>query len=395
MQIQQIEQLSQQEDKWINKNKPKEYKSINFILKVLSFFSVIFSLSIIGELFILGIPTYIVVIFSIFLFLIIVANEYIKVNKLIDIFSFNNNLENKILSTITVTLSIIVSTYGIYKFLDRTETKQNQIKEHNQQQIQDNTYFYTQKIDSMELLTIDIVKPYSDKLKVFQTQLNQYNLDRNNVSNIKNNDMRSYYVDINNKIDKINSDIVVLTEEFDQYKKSIINEYRKELEESNSEILLNQTEEISVFNNKNNIIIGLFLFFTILTELGIIYVSNKIGLILKYNKEVEDENEKINKEKITYIKNTSEYKNYMLYKTLLEKIFTSKVKGNAIIFNEFKTILKNYNLKQNDIEHIMEELRAIGILGPSIKRVGSCLELDFDDSLLMLRKYYEPFFNKF
>lgn len=396
MNIEEIERLAEKDNRWQDKKEKKPIKSFSLALKVLSFFSVVFSLSIISELFILGLAGYIVTIFSIFLFIIIVSNEFIKVNKLQSLFSFDNSIENKIISIVTVFLSVIVSTYGIYKFLDRTEQNNLEFKANTELIINDINQLYNNKIDSISTLNINTVEPFSNKINIYNNQLQQYNTDRNNVgSNLRNIGLREFYSDINTKIDNINNDIVKLNTEFNEYKSNLITELEHKKTSELELVQLETNNTVIGLESKNNIIIALFLIFTILTEIGIVYMTNKIGSILKYNKNVEEDNDKLEKEKINYIKNTREYKNYILYKTILEKIYTAKIKSNTITINEFKTILKDYNFKHNEVEHAMDELRTVGILGPSIKRKGSVLELDFSDALYMLRKYYEPFFNKF
>jgi len=87
MNIEEIEKLTEKESKWTFKLEYKEKKSFDILIKVFSFFSVLFSLSIINELINIGLEFYLVVIFSIFLFILIVLNEVIKINKLIELFS--------------------------------------------------------------------------------------------------------------------------------------------------------------------------------------------------------------------------------------------------------------------------------------------------------------------
>lgn len=398
MKIEEIENLIQKESRWELKNEKTNNKFNNLLIKILSFFSVVFSLSIISELSLLGIELYLVIIFGIFATMLIVVNEFIKVNKLISVFSFNKSTENIIISTISVLLSIVVSTYGIYKFLDRSD--KNSVKSNDivNTYISDTTKYFNDKINTIELLNITDIEPYKSEYIIYNNQLEQYISDRDNYKNKNltyNSDLRSFYVDINKKIDKANEDIIYVNNKFTNYKSDEISKLKNELDLLVSVIESNRDTAQYNFKNKNNVIIGLFIFFTLLTEFGIVYISIKISNVNIENSIIEEENNKILKDKISFIKNTKEFKEFELYKNIIERITTTKSKGSSITVNEIKIIIKNFNLSANQIKQVIDELKAIGILSPSIRRVGSKVELDKEESLTAMRRYFEPYFLKY
>lgn len=398
MKIEEIENLIQKESRWELKNEKVNNKFNNLLIKILSFFSVVFSLSIISELSLLGIELYLVVIFGIFATMLIVINEFIKVNKLISVFSFNKSTENIIISIISVLLSIVVSTYGIYKFLDRSD--KNSVKSNDivNTYISDTTKYFNDKINTIELLNITDIEPYKSEYIIYNNQLEQYISDRDNYKNKNltyNTDLRSFYVDINKKIDKANEDIIFVNNKFTNYKSEEISKLKNELDLLVSDIESNRDTAQYNFKNKNNVIIALFIFFTLLTEFGIVYISIKISNVNIENNIIKEENNKILKDKISFIKNTKEFKEFELYKNIIERITTTKSKGSSITVNEIKIIIKNFNLSANQIKQVIDELKAIGILSPSIRRVGSKVELDKEESLTAMRRYFEPYFLKY
>lgn len=398
MKINEIENLIQKESRWELKNEKVNNNLNNLLIKILSFFSVIFSLSIIGELSLLGIELYLVIIFGIFATLLIVINEFIKVNKLISLFSFNRSTENVIISIISVLLSIVVSTYGIYKFLDRSD--KNSVKSNDivNAYISDTTKYFNNKINSIELLDITDIEPYKSEYMIYNNQLEQYISDRDNYKNKNltyNTDLRSFYVNINKKIDKANEDIIIIYNKFTNYKSEEIIKLKKELDLLVLGIELNRDADQYNFKSKNNLIIGLFIFFTLLTEFGIIYISIKISNVDIENNLIKEENNKILKDKISFIKNTKEFKDFELYKNIIERITTTKSKGSSITVNEIKIIINNFNLSNNQIKKVIDELKTIGILSPSIRRVSSKVELDKEESLDAMRRYFEQYFFKY
>lgn len=397
MKIEEIEKLLEKESPWELKKEILTNKNNNIFIKVLSFFSVLFSLSIIRELSSLGIESYLVIIFGIFLALLIIANEVIKVNRLILLFSNNRSTENIIVGSLTVILSIVVSLYGIYKFLDKTEVNKNQITLESNEIIIDTTNYFNTKIKEVESSLISDVEPFKSKYLIYQNQLNQYNSDRDNYKNstLNNNNLRVYYKEINEKIDVLNNNIINLNNEFDVYKTQEVSKLKTELSNIVTELETSNNEFESNFNNKNNIIIFLFMFFTLLTEFGIIFISSKISDVNVENLKVKEYNDNIIKNKISHIKNTKEFKEFELYNNIIERLLTVKTVNSSITLNEIKSMVNNDNLTLNQINKIIDDFRTLGIISQPVKRIGSKIQMDMEESLYTLRKYFEPYFKKY
>jgi hypothetical protein len=397
MKIEEIEKLLEKESPWELKKEVLTNKNNNIFIKVLSFFSVLFSLSIIRELSSLGIESYLVIVFGIFLAILIIANEVIKVNRLILVFSNNKSTENIVIGSLTVILSIVVSLYGIYKFLDKTEVNKNNITIQSNEVINDTTNYFTTKIKEVESSLISDVEPFKSKYNIYLNQLNQYNSDRDNYKNstLNNTNLRAYYKEINEKIDLLNDNIIKLNSEFDVYKTQEVTKLKTELSNIITELENNNTEFESNFNNKNNIIIILFMFFTLLTEFGIVFVSNKISDVNLENLRVKEHNDTIIKNKISHIKNTREFKEFELYKNIIERLLTVKSVNSSITLNEIKSMVNNDNLTLNQINKIIDDFRTLGIISQPVKRIGSKIQMDMEESLYTLRKYFEPYFKKY
>jgi hypothetical protein len=398
MKIEEIEKFTQKESRWVFKEITSNNKLNNIFVKILSFFSVIFSLSIIYELSTLGIDLYLVVIFGLFATLLIIVNEIIKVNKLISLFSFNKSTENYVLCFLTVLLSVIVSTYGIYKFLDRSEINSNIIEVKTNDIINDTISFYDNKIEEIKLLNIVDSELFNSQYEIYNNQLNQYISDRDNIKNtnmIYNNNLRDYYKEINMKIDNANEMLINVNNKFIEYKNEEIRKLIEIKETTINEIKSNNKESKENINNKNYIIISLFIFFTLLTEFCIIYISIKIANINVLNKSIKEYNDNVFNDKISFIKNIKEFKQYEMYKNIIERICSIKPKGSSITLNEIKTMLSGYNLSVNQLNQLIEEFKTIGIISPPVRRIGSKVELDINESLYALKKYFEPYFIKY
>jgi hypothetical protein len=398
MNIEEIEKLTEKESKWTFKLEYKEKKSFDILIKAFSFFSILFSLSIINELIKIGLEFYLVIIFSIFLFILIVLNEVIKVNKLISLFSKTKTSENIILSVLSVILSIIVSTYGIYKFLDKTEYKVNSTQNLTELIISDTTAYFNNKIDSIRNIKITDLEPFKSEFTIYNNQLEQYYLDRDNYKNTNltyNKDLRSFYVEVNSKIDKANNNIITLNSKFEDYKSNIILELLESKESIINNILLNKDKYISNFNNNNNIIIFLFVFFTVLTEIGIIYIAIKIASVIKYNNNIKEQEDKLYNEKIKFIKTTKEFKSFEVYKLFIDKLFTTKTKGSSITINEINILCKTLDIKNDDIKVLISEFRTMNIISEPVRRIGSRVEMDKEESIYILKRYFEPMFKKY
>jgi len=397
MKIEEIEKLLEKESPWELKKEASNNKNNNIFIKILSFFSVLFSLSIIRELNSLGIEFYLVIVFGIFLALLIIANEIIKINRLILFFSNNKSSENIIIGSITVILSIIVSLYGIYKFLDKTEVNKDQIISESKNVITDTTIYYNTKIKEIESSKFIDIEPFKSEYTIYSNQLNQYNSDRDNYKNssINNNNLRSYYKEINQKIDEVNNNIIVLNDKFNKYKLDEVSKLKLELTNIVTELESSGNESQSNFNTKNNIIIFMFMFFTLITEFGIIFVSMKISNVNVQNLEIKKHNDSIIKNKITHIKNSKEFKDFELYKNIIERLLTVKQVNSTITSNEIKNFLDSDNLTINQTNKIIDDLRTLGIISQPVKRIGSKIQMDMDESLYTLRKYFEPYFKKY
>jgi hypothetical protein len=398
MNIDEIEKLTEKESKWTFKLEYKEKKSFDILIKVFSFFSVLFSLSIINELINIGLEFYLVVIFSIFLFILIVLNEVIKINKLIELFSITKTSENILLSILSVVLSIVVSTYGIYKFLDKTEYKVNSTQNLTEVIISDTTAYFNNKIDSIRNIKITDLEPFKREFTIYNNQLEQYYLDRDNYKNTNltyNKDLRSFYVEVNSKIDKANNNIILLNNNFENYKSNIISELLKNKETIINNIVLNKDKSLSDFKDNNNIIILLFIFFTILTEIGIIYIAIKIASVIKYNNDIKEQENKLYNDKIKFIKTTKEFKSFEVYKLFIDKLFATKTKGSSITINEINILCKTLDIKNDDIKTLISEFRTMNIISEPVRRIGSRVEMDKEESIYILKRYFEPMFKKY
>jgi hypothetical protein len=397
MKIEEIEKLLEKESPWELKKEVLNNKNNNIFIKLLSFFSILFSLSIIRELNYLGIEIYLVIIFAIFLGLLIIANEVIKINRLILFFSNNKSNENIIIGSITVILSIIVSVYGIYKFLDKTEVNKDQITAESRNIIADTTNYYNYKIKEIESSKITDVEPFKSEYTVYSNQLNQYNSDRDNYKNtsINNSNLRNYYKEINQKIDEVSNNIIILNGKFNKYKLDELSKLKLELSNIVIELESSSNESQSNFNTKNNIIIFMFMFFTLLTEFGIIFISMKISEVNIKNLEIKKHNDNIIKNKITHIKNSKEFKDFEFYKNIVERLLTVKSVNSTITSNEIKNFLNTDNLTTNQINKIVDDLRTFGIISQPVKRIGSKIQMNIDESIYTLRKYFEPYFKNY
>jgi hypothetical protein len=398
MNIEEIEKLTEKESKWTFKLEYKEKKSFDILIKAFSFFSVLFSLSIINELINIGLEFYLVVIFSIFLFILIVLNELIKINKLILLFSKTKSSENILLSILSVVLSIVVSTYGIYKFLDKTEYKVNSTQNLTKVIISDTTAHFNNKIDSIRNIKITDLEPFKSEFTIYNNQLEQYYLDRDNYKNSNltyNKDLRSFYVEVNSKIDKANNNIIILNSKFEDYKINIISDLLKNKEAIINNIVLNKDKSLSDFKDNNNIIILLFIFFTVLTEIGIIYIAIKIASVIKYNNDIKEQENKLYNDKIKFIKTTKEFKSFEVYKLFIDKLFTTKTKGSSITINEINILCKTLDIKNDDIKTLISEFRTMNVISEPVRRIGSRLEMDKEESIYILKRYFEPMFKKY
>lgn len=391
MNILDIENLStENKNKWEVYKEYKNYKSLLLLARTMSTFSVLFSTSVVLELFKLNLNILVIVLFSLFMLSIIILNEVLKLNNFIALFFNKKTTETKIIACICVSLSLFISNYGVYNFLNSKDDFNNKIKSDNTLVISNINAKYNQKTDSILKIDISNVSEFNSKMNVFNTQLEQYTLDRERYKN-----KIALYNDINNKIDKINMDIINLQNDFNVYKSKKIDEINALKNKELTEINTSSIDTISSVENKNNVILILFLFCALLIDGGIIYLCFKIGKNKTYNKEIDDEKEKLYNEKINHIKSTKEYESFIVYKNLIDKIYNSRSKSDPITFNDFSILLKDKKMTKNEIDDIIDELRGIGIVSASVKRIGSKLQLTHDEALNALRKYYQPYFSQY
>jgi hypothetical protein len=228
--------------------------------------------------------------------------------------------------------------------------------------------------------------------------LEQYYLDRDNYKNTNltyNKDLRSFYVEVNSKIDKANNNIILLNNNFENYKSNIISELLKNKETIINNIVLNKDKSLSDFKDNNNIIILLFIFFTILTEIGIIYIAIKIASVIKYNNDIKEQEDKLYNDKIKFIKTTKEFKSFEVYKLFIDKLFATKTKGSSITINEINILCKTLDIKNDEIKTLISEFRTMNIISEPVRRIGSRLEMDKEESIYILKRYFEPMFKKY
>lgn len=398
MNIEEIDNITKKESKWDFNEKYINNKPLNILIKIFSFFSILFSLSIINELFKINLDIYLVIIFGIFLTILIILNEYLKIKKLIDFFSKNRIIENGIISIICILISIIISCYGIYKFLDKRDDNYSNKRDIIDNVISDTTLYFNNKIDSINNLNISDVKIFNDKYNIYQKQLDQYIVDRDNYKNKNmtyNNELRNFYIDINNKIDEINENIINLNSEFDIYKINEISNIKNNMNDIIFKLNDNINETKINMDDTNKIIIYIFVFLTLITEIGIVYIAIKIASTIKYNNELKIKEEKLYNDKISFIKTTKEFKKYDLYKLFIERLYSIKSKNNSITISEINNICNSFELKSSEIKELIIDFKSMGIISESVKRIGSKLEMDKNESIFILKKYFEPIFNKY
>lgn len=397
MDINKIEDLLKVKSGWEPNTNFFSNRTNNIFLKIFSVFSVLFSLSVIKELSSLGIELYLIILFSIFLILLIILNEYIKINKLINIFSFNKTIENILISILTLLVSISISTYGIFKFLDKREDINAKNDLITKTLISDTTNYYNNKIESLKNLKIEDDDIFYPEYNIYINQLEQYTNDRDNYKNdqIRSIRLREYYKEINEKIDDINSKLVLINSKFNQYKINEINKLEKELVKVLNEIDNNKYTIKSNLETRNNIIILIFVLFTLITEFGIVYITKKIGITNIKNNNIIDANKELESKKIKHIKNTEEYKKFELYKNIIIKLFILKNKNNPVTINELKAIIDDENITTNQMDRVITDLRMFGIISEPVRRIGSKIEKDLEESIDILKNYFQPYFDKY
>lgn len=407
---------------------PKSSPLLIKTLKFLSVLSAFFALSVSFQLQYLGLPLVLTIIFGVIVLLFIIAVEYGKVYKLREYFSGIKTLETKSISIVTVLISLVLSNYGIYNYLNQEEEKEMVIANSVDKLISDTTNYYNSQIDSIKKLEITEVEPYSTQQELLLEQLNQAKTDRENYENKNmtwNTKLRDFYRETNEKINTISTNISKLKTEFVTYKQKEIKNLENKKEFTIEQIQLENNAVLSEFSNKNTVVIIIFYIISVMIETGIVYLAFKAGIterekreilnkyheklevvrkyneqekekVFEFNKEekqkVEEHNQKMEEEKMNYITSKPEWKKYQEYKTILSKIYTNRVKGDAMKVAIFEKYFNNKT--KMECRDIYGEFISMGIFSEPKKRVGSTIMVDKDKAFQILGEYFQPYFDQ-
>ena len=417
---------------------PEKSKQLKWILRLLSSFSFFLSISIISVIISIGLLPYLVFFFSIVTVIFLLGVEYNKVNNIILWASGVKTLETISISILTLMTSIILSTYGGYNLLDQIEKTKIKLNKDVNLIVSDTTNYFQSKIDSINSLPISNVEPFASDETLLLEQLKKLKEDRDNYQGADmrwNNNLRNFYKATNDSISSFTEKLSKLRNEFYSFRdnkvKDIENKQNRVLKELNKK----NNEKITKFSNKNTNLIFVFIIVIVILELSIVYTGYKTGLIqkkineildeymVKYNKikkqneeekervdelnrkekievdeynrlekkRVSEYNEKIEEEKITYITSKPEWKKYIMYKTIITKIFSSKVKGDKITAVIFGNYLPDVTTKEK--KTIYSEFISMDIFSETRPKVGSKVLVEEAEAFNILTKYFQPYFD--
>jgi hypothetical protein len=285
-------------------NQIKSNRFENFFAYLFSFFSVIFSLSIIVELqkSVNGIVLYTL---ALFIVVFLVFTEYIKVVQLVKYFKKTNY--NLFALVLTHLVSIFISCIGIYFFTNKTESLSNQISFDNQNKVNSIGLEYQSKKDSINNLSV-------------QSNIEYINLNKSldywksrKASTIEER------TEIRNQIKQIESNLLSVNDKFDLYKtnqiKSINDLQKNELD------LLSVNANIVKSDIDRNLFISSVLF-------GLMFLVKIIIIYMALNRA----NNELDNDKIL----SSEVANrFRLFYNALRYFYAMKGDNKVFYMNEF------------------------------------------------------------
>lgn len=345
------------------KNSDKAIKIKSFVA---SFFSVLFSLSILLELKKFT-SIYVFIFMTIFVFLFLLYNESQKVESLRKVFVGKKS--NIITSLLTFCISVALSSIGLYFWVNTTieTTNTNNVKQQTEIRVIDK--HYQSKIDSVN--NIQLNSPIYSELKERENVLlktrhgNDKELRQQILNDIK---------DTRNKIDAI-------VKSFEAQKDNKIASLEKDRQ---SDIdIINATYNVQTSNmNKNNFLTGIFLILVLITEVVILMLAKEFA-----------------KEKSRYdnLRKLPETQSFILYRKIISMVYATRNKDNTVSIKDIQ-FMPIKGLQWEMVKHLFNLMDSINIIHHTTKNhadkdVYGTLTGTKEDALNKLDRYYNELLN--
>lgn len=276
----------------------------NVFAVLFSLFSIIFSLSIIIELE-KNLNGFVFIITAIFIVVVLVFTEYIKVKELIKF--FKGVKSNLFILVLTHVISIGLSGIGIYFFTDKTVNQSNNLALNNQNEINSIQLSFQSKKDSILNLSIE------SNFEFQQLSKSLLYWKSRKASDI------SERAEIRNQIKQIESNLISLSNRFNESKEKQIKSING-LESNQIALLSVKSGIVQSDIDKNVFVSSILIALTILIKIFVIYMA-----YLRAGNEISNKS----------ILSNEEANRFKLFYSALKYFYA--MKGNNITFymNEF------------------------------------------------------------
>lgn len=286
-------------------------KRIKLIEKIpallFSVFSIIFSLSILKELYSM-VETYFLIALGVFIVSFLIYNEIVKVRELRNLFS--NKSYSKLLLSITLLISISLSSLGIYFWTNKTHVIENDVLINKSNELNSIEIQY----NSIEYPLFETTQQYKD----LQSNISYW--QKKSAGSLKER------TQIRNRINSYQNTLIKERSNYDDLIKS-----KKQIKLKEKQIAIagikNKYKAVTNNSDRNNNISLIFLVMILITE----------GLIVMLNKDLCAKQLKIDD-----FNKSDGIKKYFLFKSILSTIYLTKNKDKLINIREF--MLSNLNV---------------------------------------------------
>lgn len=333
---------------------------------VASFFSVLFSLSILLELKKFT-SLYVFIFMAIFIFLFLLYNESQKVESLRKVFIGKKS--NIITSLVTFAISVCLSSVGLYFWINKTidTTNQNNVKQRTE--LLDITAKYNYKIDSVN--NVQLNSPIYNELK--QREYVLRNTRHNNDKQLREqilNDIK----DTQNKMD-------ALVAEFNSKQHAKIDRLKSEMNDSIAIIDSSYNVQASDMN-KNNFLTGIFLILVLVTEVVILMLAKEFAK---------------DKSKYEALKKLPETQSFILYRKIISMLYATRKQNDLVSIKDIQ-YMPIKGLQWEMVKHLFNLMDSINIIDntvtyPEQKDVKGKLTGSKEQALNKLDKYYNELLN--
>jgi hypothetical protein len=340
---------------------------------IASVFSVLFALSIVGELSNL-VEGYVLIFLGVFITLFLLLNETIKVKEVKKL--FRGKRWSILPFLITFFISVTLSSVGIWFWTNKTVKIENEAKIQTSETESLIKKKYTAKIDSVSQITFVDSLLIKD-LQYWQKELKYFNYRYRNDSTAKRSSMIA--------------NVQMAQKRFDDAKKEYNENKDKQIARIN-ELMVAELSSIKNYYDseidkmdRNWLVSMIFLVMILITEFAIIILNKNIA-----QKEKE----------LDQFLNSKLVKTYITGRNILYTLFLTKDVHGMVNINKAKYSYANKrNLSWEEIKAIYNSFITLGILGKTVIRetaknrmIWNHVELELDQALKVYDNHSEKYF---